>query len=553
VNSGSIPELRPYQQEAINAIRRAYQQGRRRVLVSLPTGTGKTVIFAGFPGAFRMKRRLLVLAHRQELLEQAADKFRAIDPTLQVAIEQAERRAGDARVVIASVPSLRGARLRALAPEDFYLVVVDEAHHAVAKSYRAIFDHLGLFAPDNKRLLVGFTATPRRGDRQPLGEVFEEIVFSKGLEEMITAGYLCRVAGWRVRTDVDLDGVKVQHGDFVEAQLADAVNVEGRNEVLVNAYQKLAAGRRCIVFCANVEHAQTVAAVFRADGLAAEAVWGTMPRDERAAVLDRFHSGTTAVVTNCNLLTEGFDEPRVDCVLMARPTKSLLLYAQMVGRGTRLAPGKTDLLVIDVADNSRRHTLAGLHQLFELPDSLDLRGADALHFAARLRQVRRDMPWVDITQIRAPEDLELVAERIDLFRFEPPEPIADATDLAWLGTGDGGLTLVLPGGIHYDVQPTLLGDWEITTRARDQQDAAVMHRAPEVESAVRWVDDRVRRHHRDALAILSRDAAWRDLAPTSAQVRRLELCGLKAPEGLTRGQASWMLSYLLKAAPSRSA
>ena len=206
-----MKELRPYQRQCLERLLQRYREGKRRVLVSLPTGTGKTIIFAQFPQYFKMKKRLLVLAHREELLEQAREKFHDADPNLAVEIEQAGKRASaECRVVIASVPTIGRAgnkRLAALDPEDFYLIVVDEAHHAVAKSYRAIFDHFNVFAPDTPRMLVGFTATPRRGDRQGLGEVFEEIAYSRSLEEMIRAQFLCPVSGWRVTSDVDLDRV----------------------------------------------------------------------------------------------------------------------------------------------------------------------------------------------------------------------------------------------------------------------------------------------------------------------------------------------------------
>jgi ATP-dependent helicase IRC3 len=161
--------LRPYQTEALTAVRDAYKAGKRRVIISLPTGTGKTVVFAHFPKVLNMKKRLLVLAHREELLLQAREKFRSVDPELKAEIEQSSARAStDARVVIASVPTLarNAARLARLQPDEFSIIVVDEAHHAVAPSYRRIFDHFGLFKPSIPRYLIGFTATPRRGDKQ---------------------------------------------------------------------------------------------------------------------------------------------------------------------------------------------------------------------------------------------------------------------------------------------------------------------------------------------------------------------------------------------------
>ena len=537
-------ELRPYQSECLQRLVARYRAGKRRVLVSLPTGTGKTVVFAQFPRYFQMRKRLLVLAHRQELLDQAAAKFAVVDPALSVGVEQAQRRAGAAKVVVASVPTLQGARLRELAPDDFNLIVVDEAHHAVAKSYRAIFEHFRLFDAATPKMLVGFTATPRRGDRQSLGDVFEEVAYTRGLEEMILAGFLVGVAGWRITTNVSLDGVKVRAGDFVESELASRVNVVGRNDVLLDAYRRYAPGRRAVIFCVDVEHAKDVARVFADGGIRARAVWGAMPRAEREAALAAFHDGSLDVLTNCNLLTEGFDEPRVDCVMMARPTKSLLLYAQMVGRGTRLHADKANLLVIDIVDEFHGPDLASLNRLFELPATIDLRGQDALSTSATLRDLARRMPWVDLPAITSPDDIHIYAERIDLFRFDPPAEIAGVTDLTWLGNPGGGYRLNLPDGEQLLVDSTLLGDWDVRLATRGNVVTQV-GRAKNPEAAIVVADRYIEQQRADALKLLERDARWRDLAPTEKQLALLRTLGLPSSSELTRGQATWMISYSL--------
>ena len=554
--------LRPYQRQCLEHLRQRYREGKRRLLVSLPTGTGKTLIFAQFPHYFRMKKRLLVLAHREELLEQALQKFHAADPTLPVEIEQAGRRASAAcKVVIASVPTIGrtgSRRLAALDPEDFYLIVVDEAHHAVAKSYRTIFEHFRLFESGTPRMLVGFTATPRRGDRQGLGEVFEEIAYSRSLEEMIRGRFLCPVAGWRITSNVDLDGVQVKGGDFVESQLARVVDVAERNGLLLRAYQDLARQRRCIVFCVNVAHAQEVAARFRAAGIRAAAVWGAMPKEARRTTLVGLASGALEVVTNCNVLTEGFDEPRIDCILMGRPTQSRLLYAQMVGRGTRLHPEKSDLLVIDVADNSRKHTLAGLHALFDLNPALDLQGNNALLMADRLRAIAERYPWVDTQKITTPRDLEFVAERIDLFRFEPPDEVQPYTRLSWCATSGGGYRLDLPHREQVIIQPNLLDAGEVTFHSagmspgESQAEGVRRQRAPvmplgtarELPDALRTAEAFVEKQRAAALRILDLSARWRHQPPSEAQRGLLRRKGVPIPAGLTRGQASWMIGLL---------
>jgi superfamily II DNA or RNA helicase len=542
-----VLELRPYQKEALVRVREAYKTGKRRVLVSLPTGTGKTVVFAHLPSALKMRKRLLVLAHREELLVQAQDKFRSVDPQLKVELEQAGARASDdARVVVASVPTLarnRGARLSRLQPDDFSIIVVDEAHHAVAPTYRLILDHFGLFQPAAPRLLIGFTATPRRGDHQGLGEVFEEVCYARDLREMIGGGYLAPMSGWRVDTHVSLDGVKVRHGEFVESELADVVNTPIRNQLLVKAYRDLARDRRMIVFCVNVAHAQAVRLAFAESGIRAGAVWGDLPKDARRATLARFSSGELDVVTNCNLLTEGFDEPRVDCIMMARPTRSKLLYAQMVGRGTRLHPDKTDLLVIDIADNSRTHQLPAIDSLFKLPVNMNLRGEDALAIEREIERISRSRPWVDTTRIRSPDQLEIAAERIEFFSFDPPAELIDHTANTWYAI-PGGYRLSLPKGGWMAVAPNLLDTWDVEV-GMPRQGTSLVVRARSLSSAIRTADSFVAGKFPDASKLIHRYERWRNQPPTEKQKEMLARYEIHTPEGLTRGQAAQMISMVV--------
>jgi ATP-dependent helicase IRC3 len=540
--------LRPYQSEALTAVRNAYKAGKRRVIVSLPTGTGKTVVFAHFPIALNMKKRLLVLAHREELLLQARDKFRLIDPELRVEIEQASARAGaDAKVVIASVPTLarNAARLSRLQPEEFSIVVVDEAHHAVAPSYRRIFDHFGLFERSISRYLIGFTATPRRGDNQGLGEVFEEVCYARDMREMIAGHYLCPISGWRVDTDLSLDTVTVRHGDFVESQLARVVNTPLRNNMLVKAYRDFAAGRRAIVFCVNVAHAKEVHHAFAEAGIRAAPVWGELSRDERRGTLMRFSAGEIDVVTNCNLLTEGFDEPRVDCVIMARPTRSKLLYAQMVGRGTRLHPDKKGLTVIDVADNSRTHQLPGLHSLFNLPVNMNLSGGNALEIERDIERLNRTQPWIDISRIHSLEDLKLAAERIEFFNFDPPAELRAHTQNTWQAV-PGGYRLSLPDGEWISIEPNLLDTWDVQL-STGSENAKPLTRAKNLAAAVQSADRFVAANRPDARRLVERSARWRDELPSEKQKEVLTRNKIPMPAGLTRGQAAQMISQLMSA------
>ncbi|MCK4777560.1 MAG: DEAD/DEAH box helicase, partial [Actinomycetia bacterium] len=349
--------LRDYQREALEAIWNSYKSGIRRQLISLPTGCGKTVIFSFLPRYFKMKKKMLVLAHREELLFQAKDKIVAINKELKlnVGIEKAVMETDyDDDIIIASVQTIgRGnERIKKFNPDDFSIIVVDEAHHAVAPTYKAILKHFGIFDKDTDKLLLGFTATPKRGDGIGLEEIFEDITYSQSITHMIEANYLANIIGYRVNTKVNLEGVKVRMGDFVIGDLSRKVNVEERNALIIKSYLKLAKNRKTVVFCTNVAHAKQVALIFNKHKIKAVPVWGNMPSKNRAAVLKKFKNDKIDVITNCNLLTEGFDEPGIDCIIMARPTKSQLLYTQMIGRGTRPFPNKENLMVIDISDNS---------------------------------------------------------------------------------------------------------------------------------------------------------------------------------------------------------
>ena len=539
-------ELRDYQAECLGAIGRGYRAGIRRQLVCLPTGTGKTVVFAEFPRYFRMQNQMLVLAHREELLVQARDKIRRADPTLRVGIEMATQQAApDSQVVVASVPTLGrkgSARLQRLDPDRFFLIVVDEAHHATAASYRRVLDHFGVFAPDTRKLLVGFTATPKRGDGQGLDEVFEDITFSKTLPEMISAGHLAPVAGYRVETEVDLSGVRTRMGDYVSAQLSDAVNVEERNRIVVEVHREHLTGRPTLCFCVDVAHAEALAAAFRAAGVRSASVTGELDRTVRARTLEEFRQGHLEVVTNCMVLTEGYDEPSVAGILLARPTRSSLLYTQMIGRGTRLHPGKDDVTVIDIVDVTRDHKLATLPSLFGLAAEFNLEGRTTTQAQDAIRWVEANRPWVSVNSVRSLSELRYRCQKIDLLDLQTPSELAGVCELAWAGTAAGAYRLGLARGEALSIAPTILGDWEVVLRrgARETRLARALTPARAVGKAEAFV----REQRSDALGLVLASTRWRRAPASEKQLQILRARGIEAPDGLTKGQASHLIGML---------
>lgn len=352
---GRAVKLRPYQLAAVDAIRERYRAGDRSTLLVLPTGCGKTVVFAEVARRTveRPGQRVLVLAHRTELLTQAQAKLRAAGVWAE--LEQAKQRAGMAQVVVASVQTLRGKRLEEFDPNAFAVIVVDEAHHATAKGYRAVLDHFA------RARVLGVTATPDRADGTALGNVFQSCAYRYEIRQAIADGYLSPLVARRVVVEgVDLGQVRTRAGDLAADQLAEVMAAEEALHGVAIPLLDQAGTRPTIAFAVDVEHAHRLAEVLnRYQPGVARAVDGSASAEERAGVLEAFRQGTFRVLVNCALFIEGFDEPSIACVAIARPTKSRALYTQMVGRGTRLADGKADCLVLDFTGQAGRHRLVG--------------------------------------------------------------------------------------------------------------------------------------------------------------------------------------------------
>lgn len=359
--------LRPYQAAALQAVREAYRQKHRAALVVMPTGTGKTVLFAEISRL--AKGPVLVLAHRQELVEQAREKISAWCNDV-VAVEMAHRRdftrpdlsrpdGSRPKIAVASIQTLRQ-RLQHIPRDAFRIVVVDEAHHATADSYREVLNHFDAH-------LLGVTATPDRSDRVPLGEVFSTVAFEYDMRTAIQDGWLCPIQSFLVQTQADFSGVRKIAGELATRDVEDILNQELHLAEIAAPILRERRDRPAIVFAASVAHAYALTRVMNelaGDPNFAAAVDGTTSFELRAPVLDRFRRGHIKVLVNCALFTEGFDVPQIALVAIARPVLSRSFYAQMVGRGTRIAPGKKDLLVLDFVPSNCRHSLAQAVDIF---------------------------------------------------------------------------------------------------------------------------------------------------------------------------------------------
>ena len=349
--------LRHYQEECIQAVLTHLAKGYKRLGISLATGSGKTVIFTHLIDRVKslqsQANQTLILVHRRELVEQAARHCLAVYPTKTLDIEAGKHHAsGAADITVASVQSLRSPdRLQKFQPDRFKLVLVDEAHHIVAPGYLKVLEHFGLRHPSPQSpALVGVSATLSRFDGIRLGEALDYIVYHKDYVDMIDESWLASVVYTVVKTHADLSKVRTSSmGDFVPAALSEAVNTPALNEITVRSWLARANGRRAtIVFCVDIAHVRDLTAAFQRHGIDARYVTGEDRARDRDQRLAAFKAGEYPVILNCGVFTEGTDIPNVDCVLLARPTRSRNLLVQMIGRGLRLHPDKENCLIIDM-------------------------------------------------------------------------------------------------------------------------------------------------------------------------------------------------------------
>ncbi|KAF7320371.1 DEAD-box family helicase [Mycena kentingensis (nom. inval.)] len=394
----STVALRPYQEETLVACLAALNSGASRIGVSLPTGAGKTVVFTTLlsrieaPSGSPNASRALIIVNSIELARQSAGQAQRLFPNWTVEIEQGTKHkaSGTADVTVATYQTLlQPARVNKFDATRLKAIIVDEAHHAAAPSYRRILSNFDrdIKSPDTEPLavaalshkipIIGFSATFSRHDGLALGTVFERIVYHRDFLEMIREQWLCDVRFTTVRANLDLKQVTVNSrtGDFNPTSLAHVVNTDTVNNLVARTWLDKASERKStLIFCVNVAHCDALTQTFRGYGIDARYLVASTPAAERKALVELFKAGKIPVLINCAILTEGADIPNVDCVLVARPTRSRNIFAQMIGRGMRLSPktGKTDCRIIDFVDSAGRvEGLVCVPTLFGLdPDTI---------------------------------------------------------------------------------------------------------------------------------------------------------------------------------------
>jgi len=570
---------RPYQQKALDGSVAKWKAGIYRQLHVMATGTGKTHCFAQLPKIFQpyLPGKMLVLAHREELIDQAIAKIQAENPGKRIDKEKAEHVADpvNADIVVASVASI-GNRLMKYDWSLFDKFVIDEAHHSTADSYMRILNDARLFdlelpghpGVNNNKLLTGWTATPQRGDGEALAKVYTEIATVYTIREAIEDGWLVDVKGYRVRTDTSLDDVKTTAGDFNQRQLADTVDTPERNLQAYKAWMKLAQDRQTIGFCVSIEHAQHLAELFRKHDVLAEAIWGDDP--DRKKKLDLFRAGEIEVLFNCDILTEGFDMWQVECVMNLAPTKSPVKYVQRVGRGTRLQEGtgnlrlwkqgtgnprlwkqehsleqtiKHDCIIIDLVDNCTRNSLITLPTLMGLPNTTDLQGKSMVWAVKQLEDAQKEFPHVDFSKLPALDKLHQFIEEVSLFDPVFPEETVQST-LSWHGSPSGGYSLMLPNKDFIRIKQNLLDEFELEGYVKEKKYKGVRSTLAEALSVA---DSLVQKVAPDVLRVVKKEQAWHNEPATESQIKTLKKFykGKQIPVDLNKGKASRLISVYL--------
>jgi superfamily II DNA or RNA helicase len=559
-------ELRPYQKRAFVAVATAFlDRAVNKQVIVLATGLGKTIIFSE---AIRRRvhttsKKALILAHREELLAQAAEKLQMVDPGLSIGFEQAGRRPDlqHDQVILASVATLGRAktpRLNDYAPLDFCLLVTDEAHHAANDSYMNVYRHFGVLKSEpehdwNRDLLhLGVTATPSRTDNKGIDQIYDEMPFAYGLVDGINDRWLARIHAHSVTTHADLSRVKRVAGDFHQRELARAVNTRPRNAAVVNAYTQLTPGKKALCFAVDVAHTKELTECFKARGIPTEYVTGETDKEERRAILARFATRETLVLVNCLVLTEGFDEPSIEVILMARPTQSSILAMQMIGRGTRTFPDKQFLTVVDFVDRAASlESVQTVTSLVGLPARSDCKGRDVLAVKDQLDDLQELDPTMNLEIV----DVENLPVLIDKLNFAAglrvPEPIASVTSFEWHGNRDGTTYHI---SARRDetilVEQTLTNQFAVTVRRYDpdkrQEQRESLGLFVTLNEAIRHADDHIKANYAEEVVLVDREAKWRREPASPKQLEVLGRMGVAETHlaGLSRGDASRLITKL---------
>lgn len=529
-----ILPLRDYQLECLEALETQWGNGYRRLAVVLPTGAGKTHIFAHLIKKFHShnpKQRALVLAHTDELVSQAVRRIKDVAPRMDVGIVKAGRDDINAHVIVASVQTLRNSRRRERL-KSIGLVIVDECHRATSVTYRNILGHYQCFDEKSGVLTAGFTATLARGDKEKLSNIWEGVAYQRGLTDMVRDGHLLNVRGLRIQVaDFDMSKVGKIGGDYSDRDLGEALRHSMAPDVVAKAYMEHAGDRSGLVFVPTVSAAHAMSETFNATGIRTAVVHGGMhPVDRRDAVA-KLEAGDIQVIANCQALTEGFDAPIVSVVVVARPTRSAVLYQQMVGRALRLYPGQHEALVLDVVGVSEEYDLRSLVDLSVAPKGTSYSGRTLLELEHEvIRSVRLTLPHMG---------------EYDEVEFDP---LARVSTRAW-GRTKGGTYFLSAGEEAYVFlcpSSAVKGSWDVAwcSRGRAARDGGFStHVGMGMEYALAWGEDVARQKGGSVMDTHTlKSARWRRGPATDKQLHMAHNFGIEVPDKCRAGELSVLIN-----------
>ena len=532
--------LRPYQTEAIEALEAGWAEGLQRQAVVLPTGLGKTVVFAHLiHQSLAAGWTPLVLVHREELAEQAADKIRSVAPDVTVGIVKAERNELDAQVVVASVQTLsrprRMGQYLGSTVGRHRLVIVDECHHAAARTWIETLEALGGFRPNGLTRVAGFTATMTREDSRKLGDIWERVALEKDILYGIGNGFLTDVRGKAVTVDgLDLGTVARSRGDYQDGALGEALEASGAGDVIAQSYLEHSADRQGVLFAPTVATALSFAEDLNAAGIVTETITGATSSEDRALIYKRYQAGDVQVLSNCMVLTEGWDAPWCSTAVIARPTSSAGLYVQMVGRVLRPWPGKTDALVLDVVGVTGRHKLRSLTDLTRS----DVEVAEGESLAEAVERKAREDGRKPATKGQAAGIIG--AQDVDLFA---------ASESVWLQTTDGKWFIPTRDWTYFLWPEANATTWKIgrlpTYRlSREGVRGGWVREGLEIGYAMAFGEAEAAQADP---SISKKSASWRTrkAAPSEAQVAMMAKWRIPYQEGMTKAQASDLISIAI--------
>lgn len=520
-----MSKLRDYQVDALDALRKGWADGLRRIGISLPTGVGKTHIMAHLAAEEARdtgdNRRILFLLHRDELVHQTVAKLQAtVDPGTSIGVLKAERNELGARIIVASVHSLRSERRRAQLP-PVKLCIVDEAHVSVSPTYHDVFRALRAMEDDGARL-AGFSATWTRSDDRGLGDVWEEIVFARTIKWAIKEGHLVEPRAIQVGAGVDLADVRTDKakGDYRESDLGRAVMLEELRDTVVAGALRHEPRRPSVLFAPTVESAEFFGEGLREAGFKVEAIFGTVSGTKRRPIFDRHRSGETNVLITCTALAEGWDAPYASRLLLVRPTKHEGLFVQIVGRFIRPFPGKPDALLLDYV---------GATNDVKLRNAIDLSKSVFTDLDGELQElIEEEEETEPVTRERIIRQKKSSYE-VDIFAGTSVQWLMGPSNIPFVPCGDEGIVFIVQGADGWHVG--VANGWEANGRPRGKFVHDGLNETDALAAASDYVENA-------GLVLARKSARWRQEEPTEKQKAYAKTLGIIGADNMSKGALS---------------